>query len=102
MPNPHVDAVPFPEFFRSADNEFFFLVDDPADEIRDPSGGEGSMGTPFKDDDIQFGTAAPCLGGGAHPRGISTDNNQSFFAHDYSPSAPLRSEARHLYIRRAW
>jgi hypothetical protein len=96
--NSHVDAVPFPEFFRSTNNELFFLVDDPADEIGDPSGGEGSVRTPFEDDDLQFWTAAPCLGGGAHPRCISTDNHQSFLAHDFSPSAPLGSEAGLVHI----
>jgi hypothetical protein len=83
--NPHVDAIPLPKLFRGADYEFFFLVDDPADEIGDPSGGKGGMWTPFENDDVQFGTASPCLGGGAHSRGISTDDDQFGIGHAYSP-----------------
>jgi len=82
--NPHVDAIPLPELFRGPDNQFFFRVDNPADVIRDPSGGKRGMGTPFEDDDVQLGTMPFCLGGGTHSRGITADDNKSFFGHGLS------------------
>jgi hypothetical protein len=82
--DPHVDSIEFPELFRGTDNEFFFCVDNPADVVGDPSGGKGCVGTPFEDDDIQIGPAALCLGSGAHPGRIASDNDQSFFRHGYS------------------
>ena len=39
------------------------------------------MRAPLKDDDIQLGPATLCLGSGAHPRGISADDDQSFLGH---------------------
>ena len=80
-----LDAILFPEFFWGANNEFFFRIDDPADIIGDPSGGKRGVGTPLKDDDVQLGPKPLCLGGGAHPRSIPTDNNQSFVGHDFPP-----------------
>jgi hypothetical protein len=82
--NFHVDSIPLPELFRRADNELLFSVDNPADVVRDPSGGKRGVKAPLENDYVQFGTASFCLGGRAHPRGISADNNQSFFGHDSS------------------
>jgi hypothetical protein len=45
--NSHVDSIPLPELFRGTDNELFFCVDDPADVIRDPSGGKGGVRAPL-------------------------------------------------------
>ena len=80
--NSRVDSIPLPELFRGADNELFFLVDNPADVIGNPSGGKRGMWAPLEDDDPQLGTATPRLGGGAHPRGIAADDDQSLFGHD--------------------
>jgi hypothetical protein len=79
-----VDAILFPELFRGADNELFFSVDNPADVIGDASGGKRGVRAPLKDDDVQLGPTTPGLGGGAHPRGISADDHQSFFCHKFS------------------
>jgi len=40
------------------------------------------MRASLEDDDCQIGPAPPCLGGGAHPRGIAANDYQSFFTHD--------------------
>ena len=82
--NFNFDSIPFPELFRGADNEFFFLVDNPADIVGNSSGGKRGVRAPFVDDDVQLGTAPLCLGGGAHPRCIAADNYQFFSCHDYS------------------
>jgi hypothetical protein len=47
-----LDAILFPEFFRGADNELFFGIDNPADIVGYPSGGKRGVGTPLKDDDV--------------------------------------------------
>ena len=82
--NSHVDAILLPECFRATDNELFFRVDNPADVIRDTSGGKGGVGAPLEDNDIQLGTTTPCLGSGAHSSSIAADNDQSFFCHKCS------------------
>jgi len=81
-----VDAIALPEGFRGADDELFFRVDNPADVIGDPSGGKGRVRAPLEDDDLQLGPATFSLGGGTHPRGIATDDDQSLFCHDFSSS----------------
>ena len=81
MQNSYIDTILLPELFRGAYNELFFLVDNPADVIGNPSGGKGGVGAPLEDDDVQLGPAAPCLRSGAHPRGIAADDDQFFFDH---------------------
>jgi hypothetical protein len=85
MQHAGIDAITLPEHFRGANDQFFFRVDNPADVIRDTSGGIGSVRTPLKDDNIQLGPATLCLGGGAHSRRIAADDDQSFIAHDVPP-----------------
>lgn len=58
MENPNVNPVPLPKCFRSADDERFFLVDNPADIVGDPSGGIGGMGAALEDNNLQLGTTA--------------------------------------------
>jgi hypothetical protein len=72
------------KLFRGADNKFFFLVDNPADVIGNPSGGKRGVWASLENDDIQLGAAALCLRGGAHSRSITADDYQSFFDHDDS------------------
>lgn len=83
--NARVDAIPLPELFRSANNEFCFFVDNTADVIGDPSSRVGGVRTPFKNDNIQLRPVAFGLGGSAHSRGIAADHNQSFPGHDNPP-----------------
>jgi hypothetical protein len=85
MADSGIDPIAFPKFLRGADNEFFFRVDNPADVIRNASGGIGGVRAPLKDDDVQLGPMTLCLGGGAHSRCIAADNNQSFLGHDFTP-----------------
>ena len=54
------------------------------------------MRTPLEDDDIQLGPATFCLGGGAHPRSIAADDDQSFLAHG-SFSFIIAVESMHEY-----
>jgi len=98
--NSRVDTIPLPEFFRGADNELFFLVDNPADVVGDPSGRKGSVGTTLEDDDIQLGSATPRLGGGAHPRGIAADDDKFFFGHDSYSRMFLRNCLTGLLLKR--
>lgn len=58
MKNSDVNPFPLPKLFRSADNERFFLVDNPADIVGYPSGGKGGMRAALEDDNLQLGTAA--------------------------------------------
>lgn len=58
MEDSDVNPVPLPELFRCADNERFFLVDNPADIVGDPSGGIGGMGTALEDNNLHHGTTA--------------------------------------------
>src|SRR5512133_4182861 len=81
MQNSHVDAMPLPEFFWSADNQRLFLVDNPADIVGDPSRGKGGVGAALENDNLQFRIAAFGLRGGAHPCCIAADDNQSGCAH---------------------
>jgi hypothetical protein len=78
-----IDPILLPEFFRRANNERFFLVDNPADIVGDPSGGKGTVRASLEDDDFQLGPAALCLRGSAHPCCIAADDNQPFFGHGY-------------------
>jgi hypothetical protein len=71
--NSCVDPISLPEFFRGADNQLFFSVDNPADVVGNTSGGKGGVGTSLENDNILLGTATLCLGGGAHPRSIAAD-----------------------------
>ncbi len=82
--NSHVDSIRLPKFFRASDNEFLFRVDNPADVVGNASGGKGCVWAPLEDDDVQVGPTTFRLRGGAHPRGISADYNQSFFCHKCS------------------
>ena len=79
--NSHINSVLLTEFFRCANNEIFFRVDNPADVVGNPSGRIGGVETPFEDDDVQPWLTPLCLRGGAHPRCISADNDQSFCRH---------------------
>ena len=79
----HVDPILVPEFFRCADNEGFFLVDNPADIVRDPSGGKGGVRASLEDDYFQLGQSTLCLRGRAHPGCIAADDNQLYLGHDY-------------------
>jgi len=47
---------------------------------------KGGMRAPLKDDDLQLGPAALCLGGCAHPRCIAADDYKPFIAHGLSSS----------------
>jgi len=38
--NSRIDSIPLPKLFRCTDNELFFVVDNPADIVGDPSGGK--------------------------------------------------------------
>lgn len=85
MQCPRIDSIFLPELFRGTDNELFFLVDNPADVVGNPSRGKGRVGASLENDDLQFGPAALRLGRGAHPRGISADDNEFFLGHDSYP-----------------
>jgi hypothetical protein len=74
MENSDVNSIPVPELFRSADDEYIFTVDNPADIVGNPSGGKRGMWAPFKDNNFQIGAPAFSLRCGAHPCCIATDN----------------------------
>ena len=58
MKNSDVNPVPLPKLLRGADYERFFLVDNPADIVGDPSGGKRGMGAALEGDNLQLGIAA--------------------------------------------
>jgi hypothetical protein len=81
MANSYVDPITLAELLRRTDDQYLLLVDNPADIVGDPSGGEGGVRAPLENDDFQLGVVAFGLGSGAHPGGIPPDNDESFFFH---------------------
>jgi len=79
--NAGVNIVLFAEGLRPASDELVNVVGNPADEVRDRSGGVRRVWPPLKYGDLQVGAAAPRLRRGAHPRCITSNDYQPFFAH---------------------
>jgi hypothetical protein len=69
------------ELFRSTDNEFFFRVDNPADEIGYPSGGKRGVRASLEDDNLHLGATTFCLRCGTHSGCIASDYDQFFSGH---------------------
>ena len=76
-----VDSLFLPKGFRGTNDQRVDVIDNPADVIGDRSGGIRGMGAFFKSLDFQLRAQTPGLRSRAHPRGISSDYNQSFFGH---------------------